>query len=885
MNKTVHKRIMGLFKILFVFIVCFTFGITDVFAGNEETCREDTNKFYGYINAYVDLDSSTLVISRNSAPSDVRRSQYNRYRANLIRVECINEQTGRSIYTFDANTIRSVLQGGGVAIAYGEQRTIPLSAFNIPANTEVHFHVIAESVNGLASCDGNRVGLSGTSGVYHPGKVAEPVIIDTNSRVHTDCTFGRQEACYVNPGATRDDDSGQIVPDIDPTGFDKVLKCPYNKLSVNDMDSPDYYVNKEKLFREETFTVSGQYNYNTEAGLKVDTPTCKVKCEENVTVEFGAPIASKAGLCFEYKVKVKSEVNCKVTKNPERWRNAKWCWPTPGCYNQDTGSTGSEGGPNQEFDNCVASCDGGVYSDRCVNKCYKKIYGKSASKTDENKISYNDKLENNTNVVKVNSDIKRTGGWYYSNGAIHYSGSCAPQFHGACPGMTVDGIPVAKGCGDTCVWNPSCFDDDTSVAYLNGPEAYSGQTQYDLDAINNEKEYNRLKKRCEAYASCSTTTAEFTISVDYKTNGSETRKRINFPYTKNNDGKDTIQYHNVDSTTCTKDNGNSTILASDGCYNCGKAKTNNSYMTEWSFPGAWINNKSGELTFDKSKVNTRTWQSQTNKFCLPLNIKNVNTKWYNYYFAKMHGNDGNISYNDSQYTTTITCPDGTKLNDISCDYRNTTMTQQDIDNIDYNINAIVKNFGFFKWNIDIQCFYAVNDEFPGYEGKTCKTTCDNDSSDDKNKDYRIRTVDLGNLFPDNQGNKLTTTDTTGRTPGFNWTKYSNQTIKDTSYKSLASNYTKWVQAKGYSVYSDDYLDYEVNLTKDLINKLKKRDKNYTAWEGETTTDSVVNYQSPLFRNGGILSGNSHYPNGQALKCNNMKNYKSSECDDFTGEVR
>ena len=910
MNSVINKRIKGLLIIIFISIVTFVFNITDV---NAEIVADSDCGDVGkqcFANLILKANSTTLTITRpgrglcnqmffnnngtitKTGNSDMR----------VLSIDVYNNVTNQLIYHYDVT-------GDNAVLSFGESFSVPLSTLRITEGMDVRITVNAVSVATNIVCGGHTTGrqvaMGGTGSTSIPwssSPIPQPVNIQSSVDVSIQCRPGGNEAdCHGNYSPPSGSGSGSVTPEeIDPKDFNITVKCPYNKLAIPDKDDPNYYINKNdadyflnhnEYVKRKSFTVTGQYTYITDpgaGGVVHDTPTCKLHCDETVTVEYGPPVASKAGLCFEYKVKVKSEVKCEIDKEVERPREPQYCAPHPYC----TGGYLSieNGGPSQEFDNCIISCDGGKYTDKCSNKCYKKVYGSSISNKNNNKISYNDKLvNNNSNVIKV-ANATLSGDYWYTDATnlIHYTGGRAPgQPEIGTNGYvtTIDGISTSYTCNANCWWERTCRLDGAKVPYLNGYSAYSGTSQMELDADANMAEYNRLKKRCEAYASCSTTTAEFTISVDYSTKGSTQVKRINFPYTSNNDGKDTITYQNADSTTCTKDNGNSTLLDSDYCYKCGKATSQKKYMTEWSFPGAWINNKSGELTFDKSKVNTRTWQTMEDKFCLPLNVKNVNTKWYNYYFAKMHGSDGNISYNDSQYTNSITCADGTKLNDISCDYRNTKFTDEDAKHINYNINAIVKNFGFYNWNINIKCFYAVNDEFPGYEGKTCKTTCDNDSSSDKNKKYRIRTVDLGNLFPDSQGNKLTTTDTTGRTPGFNWTKYSNQTIKDTSYKSLASNYTKWVQAKGYSVYSDDYLDYEVNLTKDLINKLKRRDKNYTAWEGDTSTDSVVNYQSPLFRNGGILSGNSHYPNGQALKCNNMKNYKSSECDDFTGEVR
>ena len=51
---------------------------------------------------------------------------------------------------------------------------------------------------------------------------------------------------------------------------------------------------------------------NTDCRTVKENVTCNAKCEEIVSVEYGAPVASTAGLCFEYKVQVTSRVNCEA---------------------------------------------------------------------------------------------------------------------------------------------------------------------------------------------------------------------------------------------------------------------------------------------------------------------------------------------------------------------------------------------------------------------------------------------------------------------------------------------------------------------------------------------------------------------------------------------
>ena len=692
------------------------------------------------------------------------------------------------------------------------------------------------------------------------------------------------------------------------------FKCDYDKFQPDDKSK--YYVNKKYVRGVGTFEVTaGEYHYNTElpstVEAKSDAARCTIKCEEIVTVEYGAPIASKAGLCFEYKVKVTSRVNCGIDGEPTKPRQAAVCTPLPYCISTRHEAY-AQGGPSEDFDKCVKSCDGGKYTDKCTNKCYKKVYGNTVktNKSSGKEISYAKKIASNSdeNACRYVWDdgyilwkFVNENGEIVSDGNYIEGKTCQSWWHTKFPFPTYwgieghvynvmkDGIPATKDCHDTCYW----FENDSDICrdpnyahYLNGKESWARyhntMSQYEKDIIANTQTYNNLLKKCEAYASCNTTTAEFTISVDYTTKNSTKVKTINFPYSTSKTS-DKIKYNDGDSVSCTDKNLNSTLLSSNGCYNCGKANSDRFYQTEWSFPGTWIHNKTGEITYKPKTDKDKSWQKQEDKFCLPLNIRDVNTKWYNYYYSKKYGNDTSISYNSNE---SIVCPDGSKAKYTGqCDYRNTTFNSSDVGKITYNINAIAKRFGMYEWDIDIKCFYAVNSNFPSTDENKCKKVCENNkTTDDSNNNdkYRIRTVDLANMFPDSEGNKLTSTSNTGRTPGFNWNQYSSQTTKDPQYTSVASNYTKWVQAKGYSVYSDDYLDYEVTLTKDDINSIKKKDRNYTEWSGDTETNSVVNYRSDLIRK---KIKNAKYPNGQALKCNNMKNWKSSECEDFTGEVK
>ena len=74
-----------------------------------------------------------------------------------------------------------------------------------------------------------------------------------------------------------------------------------------------------------------------------------------------------------------------MSKAPEKPKlNCDYCTPTPKCTGR-SGKVWRQGGPSEDFDLCINSCDGGKYTKECSDQCYKKIYGTqtiTASKMD-----------------------------------------------------------------------------------------------------------------------------------------------------------------------------------------------------------------------------------------------------------------------------------------------------------------------------------------------------------------------------------------------------------------------------------------------------------------------------------------------------------------------
>lgn len=768
----------------------------------------------------------------------------------------------------------------------------------------------------------------------------------------------------------------------DPSKNTTTLTCDVNKVNFKETDAAaiaaaraeedsgkdvenPYYKNKN-IYMYETIETpkdgKGEYVYEY-TGNTVKVPvSCKRKCQEVVTVEYGPPIATKAGLCFEYRIKVTSRVYCQAvdTKLPEPKKYAGFCTPSPVCskgkkstdaLESNYGEEHKQGGPNDDFDDCVVDCDGGKYTDKCSKKCYNKIYGSTKSKTAnttdgsvsqiasaqtvttgfdydagnliwrtfigkqqsfrEGAKKHGWKLLVETSKTKLHRKAQEIYAldprWYWTKRGHRLLGSYK------CYKYT--GIPAVCGCQETCIWLGCQTEDKNSGFYLNpsDPEAYAkeikekaktnnnirfpsrtfteNKKKYKIEYLkgqgienyrDNINTYNRVKNACNAAATCSTKSSEYTISAKYN------NKWYNFPEGKLADtpgGKPKLgipkQHNETDSV----------VRLFGGCYNnqtSGGSNGNNTnkhkedwYQAAWTFPGTWIHTKTGEISYSPKGDD---YVEYKNQFCLPLSQKNVNTKWWNYHYTKKYEDDESISINNPAFQKE--CASGNTGGTGSCNWKVSSISTSDIK--DWNIVGSTRKFGKYSWNFDIKCFYAVNDSIcdPDESGKVTNEKCKN-QSDDK----VIRTVDLKQLFPAGENSA-----SASRDPGYNWTAYakntkttntSNNRVNNTgsntssitNYNSDPIAYTNWVQKKNYSIYSDEYLDYYVELTRDKIKQIKdgSTNINYAAFSGgKTTTNDVITYKSDFLRN----TIGAKVPKETSMKCNNIHNYHTDGCETF-----
>lgn len=707
--------------------------------------------------------------------------------------------------------------------------------------------------------------------------------------------------------------------------------------------SLEYFVNKPKAFY-----------YNKKETTTEGTVQCEKDCTEIITVEYGPPVASIAGFCFEYAVKVTSKQKCeaKVLTPPPGSGNYKTCTVAPKCNNKHI--FWFQAGPNEEFDDCIISCDGGKYSEKCTNKCYNKVYGKNTSsknKTSKTMFSTNDystknmayscnnndallcdkssnvishatelsNLAMNSNLAyytKENGKIKwdysqaytndANGGsgafWlklgrFYLTPAKVYSTVTAIAGSGEKRGFTLykyypddDGFKRAYlnrahtiSCTENCYWfvvnNGYCttnnvlangYYNDAAVSNVtlestgktyvnvhnpanatpvNGTNVYVFMNKTDAEYVyaSNISNYKQDAAKCLSQANCEKTQQTvFTIEVNYKQKGKD-EQTLKYPL-KNADIITTKnEWLNYPGTNKPSDSVESTILNADNgtCINSAATYPYN-YHVDWSFPGTWINNKNGNISYE-SKESTAGWKLNRNKFCLPLDLESANTKWYEW---KING-----------------AAEG-------------PLKEAAKSSIDYNIKAYAKDFGKFNWNIDISCFYG------------------NPPNGDEPPQYKIRTVDLNNLFPvtgqsSDTGNINKTYPLTnssrktvyvGEEPGYNWTSAVESTKKEGTVGTNPKANENYVvdpvaligKIQDEPTYVENNIDYQFEIGKeefDIIRKYYKNDKSstYTTFTnnfvGDDPTDDlyyrgVQSYKSPLITS---LGNNCRR---RAIGCNN-----------------
>lgn len=140
-----------------------------------------------------------------------------------------------------------------------------------------------------------------------------------------------------------------------------------------------------------------KYTYK---GIVSSAGNCKTTCREDVVVTLDPPVITQSGMCFSYVVDIKTKATCSSQYTGTEPTRYKGCIASTYC----TGGK-DEGGPNDSFDSCIEECDGGDYTQSCINKCYNKVYNKSKNTTTKTSSKSTNKTRaiQNLNSMKDNN--------------------------------------------------------------------------------------------------------------------------------------------------------------------------------------------------------------------------------------------------------------------------------------------------------------------------------------------------------------------------------------------------------------------------------------------------------------------------------------------------
>lgn len=110
-------------------------------------------------------------------------------------------------------------------------------------------------------------------------------------------------------------------------------------------------------------------------------------CVEDLYIDYDTPqgpLFPSESFLYETRLKVKR--NCTMVQL-KLVRLKSLCKVTTECQGDDHKGS-KNAGPNEDFEECVNTCDNGKYTQKCIDKCYKEVYEDNIT-SNINKTSYN----------------------------------------------------------------------------------------------------------------------------------------------------------------------------------------------------------------------------------------------------------------------------------------------------------------------------------------------------------------------------------------------------------------------------------------------------------------------------------------------------------------
>lgn len=851
-------------------------GSDQLVLNNQKTGTEISipTKYYGTKNVVMNI-KATLV-------SNLEVTEKN------VKYDCSRKFVLEASYRFEDNTVDSVDNPSinGVCARY---KSGQLSAADLKLNENF------SALNGggsLSYANVSSVNTNGTNGATLLDNLFPYCAKSKVESVYSDKQVLNQlynaASIVINRGKFKEVE----LPNSESEGFVKL--DPKNKISLTcdafantTSGTLPRYSNIRKFYSTSSDKKSMEFHYTPNTNTKADV--CSTECVEQVTVSYGPPSAVKAGLCFEYEVEIKSKVTCtsKILTEPPKIEDYKVC--TPNVYCNNSGSYYfDQAGPNEGFESCITSCDGGKYSQSCINQCYNKVYGKKSSKQKvtlalneasvqkmaNSNPSWCDSKEPNS-VDKAASVVNNYrngvygGYYYYSDEKINwqqYDATYTDSKRKLADGTVINAYPGCywNGYGRYYFSNQSkgirtiLNDQNIQIHYNDGNDRLSYWLYY---PSNGFKSSSKCNDSCEWRTSCngylnevspngtsSAYNAYYKDLEEYNTKLQECSAKAKcsettakYTMTVNNStgeiktckvGEDDYDKNDASKGTCkswTESSDKKTVVTKDS--------KNNIITKEVSgvcAPGSENKNDDYKtvISFPGSYINNKNGSV---KFNIPDSEKDFYTYKNGEYCVPLNAKNVNV---DWWIWDQINLRSEEKKSYVSTEkVKDTTGTLYNRYKGTYNIFAKVEDFGFLDWDIDLSCFYAVSNvsnpcldkNYPGCPGDGDDSTCKGDKCNSTDVDnFETKAAALDELFPA-RDTSATTTGTSTTTELQDKTKVTklNYTSKESTATKLAGS-TSTSREVGYNWSCDatnlNIKNYPVTPTA-LITKIQAQGDN------------------------------------------------------------
>jgi len=637
----------------------------------------------------------------------------------------------------------------------------------------------------------------------------------------------------------------------------------------------------------------------------------RAECSEEITVSYDDPKAVNAGGGFSYTTIITITRTCRPVQIKIPKKKPK-CQYTVACWGR-----GHEGyncaGPNEDFDQCVKTCDGGKYTQSCIDSCYDDVYGATDVKT----ISYTD----NTNSGLLSITNKQEGvvpiTTYFGEGATSCPQECKIK-GGKMSGGTISscciinnnkGCKRVKGKSDAAV----CYTEHGVGTYFvdgcNPEKDKETINCYEIlkssadCSMNPEKDYyEEVQQAKNEYSKVIASIRTYTEN-DYKDEEIQTGVYDNYLDKQVNFGKNQQPLTNVlvtDSTsgdqlrviaTTTQNSGEYTVTQDMLNYTWKEYTTTRTqvvHLTQ-SYVSNTTNQQLGVGTVYQKKTMNCERDDKNDKLC---------TEYYN----------GGYKYYTNLLASTINdYRDWPYYNPNNTD--NTIKRFTDKGDKYENIDVDLKDFGSWnQWDVNIDCIYGLYQNYAIDDDDTLDNCDPNKDICSNGIQYIYREIELEDNFPNE------------RNPRWNWTgTISTESVNGRKLVTGAARYgaasyrgynvdplalIKHIEGNGNTIYDvkkdSSEVDYEFVLTRQNLRNIRSYNEsiqdfnrdgynNYADYDKSCYTkrvngqdiqictnnflddDRYVTYSSPEF----TVSSRK-----KIAECNNAKN---QECYDISSQ--